>query len=455
MTHEAPLHSLIIGAGISGLSAGWALKKAGKSYKILEKSERPGGPIQTVREGGFVFEKGPNTIQVDGTDLDAFFSELGLDDEIVEANPEANKRYIVRDKTPCAVPMSTKDIFTTKLFSKKAMLSVLVEPFKKKYSSEHDESLADFVRRRLNQEFLDYAINPLIGGIYAGDPETLSVRYGFPKIYNLEDRFGSLIKGSISIMKERKAQGTLYKTKLISFKRGMEQLPQTLAEQQTESVLFNRSISAISQGEDGIWSVTVNDEGGTSTELKSTQLIIACPSSAILQLPFVENIQRPLQSISEIPHPPVTALSLGYPRKSIQHALDGFGMLVPEKEKLSILGCLFSSTLFAGRADSDHVGLSVFLGGTRNPELCKLSDADLLPKVKADLRALIGAEGDPVYMRRTDWPRAIPQYTIGYKKYLDLFDSIEKQNTGLKFIGHLVDGIAVPKCIRSGLHVLS
>ena len=223
MPEQQPLDAIVIGAGISGLCAGWALRKAGKRYKVLEKSKRPGGPIETLHEDGFVFEKGPNTIQVDGPDLDIFFAELGLKETLVEANREANKRFIVRNQIPQAVPMSPRDIFSTKLFSKRAMLSLLTEPFKKKYSGNKDESLADFVRRRLNQEFLDYAINPLIGGIYAGDPEELSAKHAFPKVYNLEARFGSLIKGGIGLSRERKAHRSFYISKLISFQDGMEE----------------------------------------------------------------------------------------------------------------------------------------------------------------------------------------------------------------------------------------
>lgn len=452
MPEQQPLDAIVIGAGISGLCAGWALRKAGKRYKVLEKSKRPGGPIETLQEDGFVFEKGPNTIQVDGPDLDIFFAELGLKETLVEANREANKRFIVRNQIPQAVPMSPRDIFSTKLFSKRAMLSLLTEPFKKKYSGNKDESLADFVRRRLNQEFLDYAINPLIGGIYAGDPEELSAKHAFPKIYNLEARFGSLIKGGIGLTRERKAHGTYYKTKLISFQDGMEALPQTLSEKQSENILFSTDITSICKEDEHLWSLNYTHSDGSKHRIDSRKIIVACPASALLALPFSEDIKRALGVFSEIPHPPLVALSLGYDRDAIAHPLDGFGMLVPRVENMNILGCIFASSLFPGRSSGDRVGLSVFIGGTRNPELCEMDESELLGLVKADLEKLLGASGDPIYVRRTDWPRAIPQYVVGYQKYLQQFEDLESAHSGLKFIGHLVDGISVPKCIRSGLN---
>ena len=441
------LDAVVIGAGISGLSAGWALRKAGKSYCILEKNTRPGGPIQTIREDGFLFELGPNTVQVDGADLDVFFSELDLDDQIVEANPAANKRYIVRDKEPRAVPMSPLEFFTTKLFSKRAMLGVLAEPFKKKRADEADESLADFVRRRLNQEFLDYAINPLIGGIYAGDPENLSVKHGFPKLDNLEAKFGSLIKGSLGVRKEKKAAGNLYKTRLISFKDGMETLPKRLAEKQADAVKLNIEITEINQDPDGLWHLSLND-GSTVTARK---VIVATTTRGMATLPFASDLRQQLELFQEIHHPAVTGLSLGFKRKDIDHALDGFGMLIPKVEKMSILGCLFSSTLFPGRARDSEVGLTVFVGGTRNPEMAALDDAGLKQTVLDNLNTLLGVRGDPIYFRRTDWPQAIPQYEVGFGKFLERFAEIEAATPGLRFIGHSREGIAVPKCIRSGL----
>ena len=192
----------IIGAGITGLASAWQLKQSGHQVRVLEAAPAVGGAMQSVQRDGYLAEEGPNSIQLGSADIETFLNRIpGLSEQIIEAEPAANKRYIVRSGTAQAVPMNPWQALTTPLWSLGAKLRVLKEPFIRARQDENEESVADFVRRRLGPELYNYAINPLVGGIYAGDPEKLSLRYGFPKLYALEQAHGGLIRGAFAKMK--------------------------------------------------------------------------------------------------------------------------------------------------------------------------------------------------------------------------------------------------------------
>ena len=218
----------IIGAGITGLTAAFELKRQGLDCTVYEASDRVGGVIRTVQEEGFLVECGPNSILDTHPDLGKLIARLGLEGNKLPANTAAQNRFIVRDGQPIALPTSPPAFFSSKAFSGKAKLRLLREPFIRSKSNE-SESLADFVLRRLGQEFLDYAINPFVGGVYAGDPAKLSTAHAFPKLYELEQKYGSLIKGAIKGAKERKKREEVASkdARMFTFDDGMEVLPRT------------------------------------------------------------------------------------------------------------------------------------------------------------------------------------------------------------------------------------
>lgn len=444
--------TIVIGAGITGLSAAWHLDRVGLPVSVLEASDRPGGAIQTVRESGYLVEMGPNTLMVDEPSVERFLENAVPKESIQYANKEANKRFIVRDGKPHAIPTSPLGALSTKLWPKRAMLRVLKELFLPPYSGEKEESLADFVRRRLGQTMLDYAINPFVAGVYAGDPETLSVKYGFPKLYNLEQNYGgSLLRGSRKLKKERASAGESHQAYMVSFPRGLSYLPETLADSLDKPVSYHASVSSIRRKADRRIAVEYNQNGETF-QLEADTLILALPGPALVNLPFDEGIHGDLELLGEIDYPPVTSVALAFPKSSVEHPLDGFGMLVPEVEKRQILGTLFSSTLFPGRAPEDQVLLTTFIGGTRQPDNARLGDSAITDLILKELRSLLGIRGDPVYTSIRRWPRAIPQYKIGYGKYLQAMEAFEKDNPAIVIAGQVRDGISLAKCIRGGLH---
>lgn len=442
---ESNYHTLVIGAGISGLALARGLSDRGYGVKLLEHSERVGGNVRTLQREGFLVDAGPNALQVNEPAMMEALERTGLKDPALVANSKAAKRYIVRGGRLRAVPASPLSAVSSPLFSMRGKAGLLLEPFMRKGQSE-DESLGDFVRRRLNQEFLDYAINPMVGGIYAGDPEVLSVRYGFPKVYALERNHGSLIRGALARLRERRRAGTAFRTTLLSWPDGMETMARELAV--SLDVELRAEVQQVEKS-DRHWQVTWKSPGGEQTAC-AERLVLAVPAHALAGLPLPDNLAEALRPLREIAYPPLALVALGFAREAVRHPLDGFGMLVPQKERLNILGTLFSSTLFAGRAPEGHVLLTSFVGGARQPRLARLKPPELCKLVESDLNRLLDLEGKPVFSETVLWERSIPQYTVGYGKFLKRIREVEATIPGLYLLGNYRGGIALGKCMVNG-----
>ncbi len=429
----------IIGAGITGLTVAFELKRCGIDCTVYEASDRVGGVIQTIREKGFLVECGPNSVLDTHPNIGRLVADAGLTAQKLPANPAAKNRFIVRDGKPIALPASPPAFFSSKAFSIQAKLRLLREPFITSKSNE-SESLADFVVRRLGQEFLDYAINPFVGGVYAGDPAKLSTAHAFPKLYALEQKHGSLIKGAIKGAKERKkrAETAAKDAKMFTFADGMETLPQQLAATLGDAVRLNQTIDGFQRLENGRWRIGQEE---------FSDVVLAIPAHALARLdaPF------DLSPFSEIYYPPVASLSLGFEKKQFTHPLNGFGVLVPKIENRFMLGALFPSSIFPNRAPKSQVLLTVFIGGSMAPEKTAINQSEMLEKTLGDLRKLLGISGAPLYQCLSLAPRAIPQYVVGYEKYLNHMDQLEAQHPGLHFAGHYRDGISVGNSILSGI----
>jgi oxygen-dependent protoporphyrinogen oxidase len=438
---------VVLGGGITGLAAAYRLHTQGHAVTLLEAAPRTGGAIRTELTDGWLIEAGPNSFQPTQPEVTALLTELGLDAEVVPASPKAKKRFLVRGGRVLAAPMSPPAFLGTPLFSGATKLGILRELFTRPRSRPADVSVAEFVRDHFGQELLDYAVQPLIGGIYAGDPAQLSTQHGFPTLWESERTHGSVIRGMIAGAKARRREGRP-RAALMSFRRGLQVLPDTLAARlPAGAVRLGARVESLTAAA-GRWKVAWN-AGGTAREQAFDAVLSALPAGGIAGLRLGES--RPFAPLAEVFHPPVTSLFLGYRRDQVRHPLDGFGVLIPALEKRAMLGVLFSSTLFPGRAPEGHVALTVMVGGSLHPELAPLPEAELLARVAPDLRELLGVAGDPVFSRLKAWPRAIPQYNLGHGRYLDLLATAEQQHRGLFFAGQVRDGIALPACAASGL----
>ena len=452
----------IIGAGITGLTAAFYLKRRGVPVTVYEAGARVGGVIQSIRKDGFLAEFGPNTILETSPKIAQLIRDAGLASRKLANDPTAEARYVVRYGRPIEMPGKPLGFVTTPLFTVKAKLAVLREPFIKPRRDGVEESIGQFVVRRFNQEFLDHAIDALVAGIYAGDPNKLSLPHAFPKLKALEDNYGSMIKGQIFGARDRKKSGEVAKDRAakFSFDEGLQVLPDTLAAQLADSLKLNTPVTKLTQTAKGWRVTTAHGEAefdaviycGTAYKLAELQIDgrAALPRS---QGEEAAQQRRPTTTFSEISYPPVSAVVLGFRREDVAHSCQGFGMLIPKIEGFKILGSIFSSALFPNRAPAGHVTLTSYIGGARYPELGLLPPEMLVEATLADLRRLLGVKGQPVFTHTKTWSHAIPQYNVGYGKYRELLKDIEAKAPHLFFAGHYRDGVSLGDSIVSGVNI--
>jgi oxygen-dependent protoporphyrinogen oxidase len=445
---------IVIGAGVSGLVTAYRLAKKGLRVRVLEAAPRTGGVMASGRSDGMLWELGPNS-GMDTTPLiNELLDSLGIRDQRADARKIADRRFIVRGGQLIPLPMSGPAFFSTPLFSTGTKLGLLREPFIARSSPETDESVAAFVRRRLGTEFLDYAIQPFVSGIFAGDPEQLSVQAAFPKLFALEQRYGGMIRGMILGARERKRQREKSKNnaKSFSFNDGMQTLTDALARGITSAnsvVETNIRVTSITCNAEGRWEV----RGDKETVYRADSLVLSTPANAAatllasLKTAWADDA---VQALRDIPYAPLSIVISAWRREAVTHPLDGFGFLVPRKENAHILGALFSSSMFEHRADEAHAVLTTMIGGMLQPELPKCDDNALQEMVERDLASLIGIRGTPLWTKISRHPRAIPQYTFGHLKRVQRVDAVRSHAPGLFFCANWRGGISVGDCIKNG-----
>jgi oxygen-dependent protoporphyrinogen oxidase len=444
---------IVIGGGITGLTAAFSLKRRGVPVLLLEASARLGGVIQSARSGGYLAEFGPNSILETSPVISALVHDLGLDSRRVYSSPSAEKRYVVRNRRPVEVPGSPLGLLTTPLFSFPAKLRVLAEPFIRRAPPGVEESIADFVLRRLGREFLDYAIDPMVAGVYAGNPRMLSVSQAFPKLHALEQRYRSLFIGQVLGARARKRSGEVSKqnAKKLSFDDGLQTLIDTLQSRLGESVQTSAPIRGLRR-EDAGWLVEM-EPGAGARRIECAAVLLALPSHKIAALDLKTEPALDLSPLAEVYYPPVASVVLGFRRADVEHPLDGFGMLIPEKEGFDILGALFSSSLFTNRAPEGEVLLTCYIGGARAPLLPLNTHEALIEIAVNNLSAILGIRGRPTFQHVAVYRRAIPQYNLGFGKVRALFNEMEQKVPGLFVAGHARDGISLGDSIISAHNV--
>ena len=439
---------VVIGAGISGLTSAYLLSKKGFDVKVLEKNNSVGGSIESVMESGFLFDRGPNSALETTPVIAQLVRDLNLENELLYASKQANKRYILRDNKLHALPMSPPGLIKTKLFSTKAKFRLIAEPFIGRSKDGYYQSLAEFVKRRLGQEFLDYAINPFVAGVYAGKPEELSVKSAFPKLYALEEKYGGLIIGTIRSIRERKKRAEVAKqsAKMLSFKNGMAVLPKAIEKYFSNNVLLSSEVTSIDKNGKA-YSISYQ-QNGTINNIECDAVLSTIPVYSATTI-FSKYDKEFKTHADAIYYPPVLVYYLVYDKKNIKQALDGFGFLIPAKENKSFLGALWSSIIFSDRTDENKAAFTLFVGGSRNPEFVKEERNALLTKVRKEFESLMGITAEPIFTSERFWEKAIPQYNLGYVEHERFFDDFEKRNPGLFISGNFRGGISVGDCIKN------
>lgn len=436
---------VVVGAGISGLCAAYFLKKRGFQVTVLEQDNSVGGTMKTGHEDGWLFERGPNSALENTPLFKNLFDELGITDQCIYANEAANKRYILREGHLHSLSTSLVSFLRSKLLSFSGKARLLKEPIVGRATKE--ESIAEFIERRLGREFLDYIVNPFVAGVYAGNPETLSVQAALPKLYALEEQYGGIIKGSI---KARKMNKPNTRAKLFSFMEGMEIFPRALAKALGENLMLNATVEHIIPlrvGPRSIYTVSYSHSGDRRS-MEADAVVLAVPAYAAAKI--IHRIDPAMaKTLTSIYYPPVAEVFIGFKKAQIQRPHDGFGFLVPAKEKRKILGTIWSSSMFPNRAPQGYAALTTFVGGARQAELCSAGDEELTMIVLSELQSIMAIEGDPAFTKITRWTQAIPQYSLGYYKIVQAMERFEQNFRGTFLCSNYRGGVSIGDCIMN------
>ncbi len=443
MQHEHEI--AVIGAGISGLTAAHAVAALGHNVVVLDRRHAPGGRIHTERRDGFLVEHGPNSIHSPAPGAETLIEALGLGCERIERSEQVRQRYLVRDGRVRGLSLNPLGFFSSGFFSLRARLRFLAEPFIDPKAD--DESIADFVRRRFGRELLDYVFDPLVGGLYAGNAEALSVAAVFPQLKKMESEHGSIVRGVIAA--RRLGLNGKFDPRcrtLFSFVNGMGMLPEQLMRTLPGRIRFGTRVEAIEPLRSGFrLKMRVGDH---VSALTARCVVVALPAYAAAQAlqPLSAEIGA---ALSAIEHPPLAVVALGFRVKDVAHPLDGLGVLTPTIENRKVLGILFSSTLFAGRAPNGHALLTAYVGGARQPELAQLPRRALERLVAEEARDLLGTRGEPVFSSVRYWQRGLPQPNLGHEQRLSGLRALEAAWPGIFVTGNYISGVSTAACIDS------
>jgi oxygen-dependent protoporphyrinogen oxidase len=434
---------LVIGAGISGLACAFHLQQAGIPVNIVEAGTRPGGVIATKEKDGFRFDLGPQSF-LTTEPLLKLIDALGIKDQLQYADRRAPRYILLREKMVPA-PMSPPSLLSTPLFSAATKWRLLTEMMRRTQPPAEDESIAAFVGRKFGPELLERMVAPFVSGVYAGDPERLSMRASFPKIHEFETQYGSVIRGA---MKSRAPKGTP-RAGLCSFRDGMEALPRAIADRLGDALHFVTNVTAIRRGRphEKPWLEIDISSGEQHETLAASAVILATPTQITSQiLGQLSDSFAPI--FSRIAYAPVNVLSACYRREQFQRPPDGFGFLVPRTEKLHVLGTVFNSSLFAGRAPEGMIALTSFSGGATDPKFCELSDQEITETVCSEVARALGIKGNPAATNLQRYARALPQYNIGHTEIIKSLDTLTASIPGVFLTGNYLSGPSIGSCVE-------
>lgn len=443
---------VIIGAGLTGLTAGFYITKQGKTVAIVEKQNRIGGQIQTFEQDGFIFEKGPNTGVVSYPEVAELFQDLAPLCNLETAREESKRRLIWKGNRFHEIPSSLMGGVTTPLFSFFDKFRLLGEPFRKK-GTNPNESVADLTRRRMGKSFLDYAVDPFLSGVYAGNPEKLITRYALPKLYNLEQEYGGFIKGAIAKAKIPKTdRDKLATKKVFSATDGLEKLPKAMADKIGREQIFIGAERVRVNPKGDSWEISFRSNKEDS-QLKAKQVITTVGAYALEELlPFVD--PHLIEKITCLEYAPVVQISVGI-KDTKGLVFNAFGGLVPSRENREVLGILYPSACFEGRAPKDGALFSFFIGGVKHRELTTLSDQELEALVIRNFHSMLKfpKEAKPDLIKIFRHNKAIPQYGINSGDRFEAIRLIEQKYPTLTLAGNIIGGIGMSDRIRQGVEL--
>ena len=441
----------VIGAGLTGLTAAFYLKKAGKSVTVVERSHRVGGVIRTFSHDGFTYEAGPNTGVLSSPELVQLFDDLGSSCALETANPNAKRRLIWKNGAWNALPSGLGSAIGTPLFSFGDKLRILGEPFRKPGNNPY-ETLDQLVLRRMGRSFLEYAIDPFISGIYAGDPSLLVPKFALPKLYNLEQNYGSFIRGAMKKGKEPKSALEQRATKeVFSVSGGLQSLVDALAAAiGSENIILNAENTQITPHEDR-YQISATATDGDAICIESSKVVSTAGAYELPSLlPFLGADE--LAPITNLRYAKVAQVVAGF-REWNGIPLNGFGGLIPSKERRKVLGILFPSSIFPNRAPEGGALLSIFAGGIKNEAVYNLSDEELKQVAMREISETMRTNSKPDMLEVFRYPHAIAQYERSSEERFAAIEKIQTGCPGLILAGNIRDGIGMADRVKQGVNI--
>ncbi|MDE0035252.1 MAG: protoporphyrinogen oxidase [Deltaproteobacteria bacterium] len=456
-------HIIVIGGGVSGLAAAHRLTELGHTgsldlrVTLLEASDRLGGVIATEHADDLLIELGPDSYITDKPAALRLCERLGLADRLIAPQQGALKLYTVHRGKLASLPEGfllmaptrVGSVLRSPVFSWGGKLRMALEPLVPRRVDDGDESLASFVRRRLGREVLERVAQPLIGGIYASDPEALSLAATMPRFPEMERTYGSVITGTRRAQK-RRAQATdetgARWSLFVSIDGGMEVLVRRIEEAVGAGVVrLGETVRALGWNPDTHqWRVDTS-----RSELEADAVICTLPADAATAA--LTTLDPKLAGeLQAIPFSSTATVNLAYRRGDVAHPLDGYGFVVPHVERRKIMACTFSSVKYAGRAPEDIALLRCFAGGALQADLLDQSDEALEAQVREDLEALLGISGAPTLSRTTRYVDGMPQYNVGHLDRVERIETRLRQFPTLALAGKSYRGVGIADCINTG-----
>ena len=444
---SGPDRTAILGGGISGLAAAWELAKAGQPAVLIEQDAALGGVIRTNVFHDCVIEAGPDSFLAAKPAALELIREMGLEDQVIGSNDHLRVTYILRhgrlipmpDGLMMMIPTRLLPVALSPLLGWGTKIRMGLEYFAASRADAPERSVAQLVREHYGQEAVDYLAEPLLSGVYGGDPETLSANAVLGQFVELEKKYGSLTKGTLALRAQRKGGpgGSLFKT----LKGGLGQLIDALT-QRLEGRIERVTAAAVALDRTAAgWRIGL--AGGGAVE--AARVILAVPAGPAARI--VAGLDAELAAqLAAIPYNSSMTIALGYDRASLGHPLNGFGFLVPKVERRKLVACTWVGTKFNHRVPADKAVLRCFLGGAH----IDAPDEELLAAIRDELRDLMGVTAAPAFHTVQRWRRAMAQYTLGHGERVRQIRTLAGRHSGLALAGNFLEGIGIPDCIRSG-----
>lgn len=447
----------IIGGGISGLSALHYFRKfhPNKSVRLFEADKRLGGTIGTDQIDGYSFDWGPNGfLDREPLTLD-LCHDLGLDDQIERANESVSKRFILRKGKLRSVPMSPPKFMLSDILSVSGRLRVLGEPWAKKRPDGVDESIYDFGKRRIGKEAADYLIQPMVSGVYGGVADRLSLKSCFPIMREMEDEYGSLFKAMIARARAAKRAGKKSGGPsgpggwLTSFYGGLDRLISAFDDKYGEFIELGHPVLRIKRDANRY---KIEFENGK--DISAERIVLALPANNAAEI--TEELSPKLSdSLAAIDYAPISVVCLGFDSSMVKGSVDGFGFLVPQLERLHLLGSIWTSSIFDQRAPEGKVQFRCMVGGDGNHESFNLSEAQLVKIVKEELAEIMKIDGEPEVVKTYRWKYGIPQFKIGHAERIARIEQELSRLGNISVTGNAYYGIGLNDCIKQSNRIAS